>query len=70
MKTKKLINSADNIISELIDGTVGAHPGILTLEGETRRAVVAINGPRNGKVGIAFSRFRNGRWLFSAQSFA
>ena len=52
MKTKKMINSADDIISELIDGMVGAHPDILTLEGQTGRAVVAINGPRDGKVGI------------------
>lgn len=52
MKTKKLINSADDVISELIEGMVGAHPDILSLEGETGRVVVAVNGPRDGKVGI------------------
>ncbi len=52
MKTKKLINSADDVISELVEGMISAHPDILTLDGQSGRAVVAINGPHEGKVGI------------------
>lgn len=52
VKTKKLINAPDDIIPEMIEGIVGAHPDILRVEGETGRAVVAVDGPRDGKVGI------------------
>ncbi|MFS2324681.1 dihydroxyacetone kinase subunit DhaL [Brucella sp. H1_1004] len=52
VKTKKLINAPENIIAEMIEGMVGAHPDILRVEGETGRAVVAVDGPREGKVGI------------------
>lgn len=52
VKTKKLINSPENIIAEMIEGMVGAHPDMLRVEGETGRAVVAVDGPRDGKVGI------------------
>ncbi len=51
-KTKKLINQPDDVISELIDGMISAHPDLLKSGGETGRAVVAVNGPRDGKVGI------------------
>jgi len=51
-KTKKLINAPENIIAEMIEGMIGAHPDLLRLEGETGRAVVAVDGPRDGKVGI------------------
>lgn len=51
-KTKKLINATDRIIPELIEGMVGAHPDLLRLGGDTGRAVVAVNGPRPGKVGV------------------
>ncbi|MGB3877488.1 MAG: dihydroxyacetone kinase family protein, partial [Shinella zoogloeoides] len=52
VKTKKLINAPENIIPEMIEGMVGAHPDMLRVEGETGRAVVAVDGPRDGKVGI------------------
>ncbi|MEP0520461.1 MAG: dihydroxyacetone kinase subunit DhaL [Hyphomicrobiales bacterium] len=51
-KTKKLINNADDVIDELIDGMVGAHPHLLSVQGQTGRAIVAKQGPRPGKVGI------------------
>ncbi|MDO5642537.1 MAG: dihydroxyacetone kinase subunit DhaL [Paracoccus sp. (in: a-proteobacteria)] len=51
-KSKKLINAPENIIAEMIRGMVGAHPDILALEGPTGRAIVAVDGPRDGKVGI------------------
>ncbi|HAM90377.1 MAG TPA: dihydroxyacetone kinase subunit L [Rhodobacteraceae bacterium] len=50
--SKKLINDPDNLIAELIEGMVSAHPNHLTVEGKTNRAIVALNGPRDGKVGI------------------
>ncbi len=49
---KKLINDPDNLIAELIEGMVSAHPNLLTVQGDTGRAIVALNGPRDGKVGI------------------
>ncbi|MEP1209787.1 MAG: dihydroxyacetone kinase subunit DhaL [Rhizobiaceae bacterium] len=49
---KKLINNPDDLISELLRGMISAHPDLLTTEGETGRAIVARNGPRDGKVGI------------------
>ena len=52
MTQKKLINNPDDLISELIQGMVSAHPNHLTVEGDTGRAIVARNGPRDGKVGI------------------
>lgn len=50
--SRKLINDPDDLIAELIEGMVSAHPDHLTVEGETGRAIVARNGPRDGKVGI------------------
>ena len=49
---KKMINDPDALIEHLIEGMVSAHPQFLTVEGETGRAIVARNGPREGKVGI------------------
>ncbi|MAY63331.1 MAG: dihydroxyacetone kinase subunit L [Rhizobiales bacterium] len=49
---KKLINDPGTLIEDLIAGMVSAHPDHLTVEGETGRAIVALNGPREGKVGI------------------
>lgn len=52
VSTKKLINAPDQIIQEMIEGMTGAHPDLLRVEGETGRAIVAVDGPRAGKVGI------------------
>ncbi|WP_068119608.1 dihydroxyacetone kinase subunit DhaL [Tropicimonas marinistellae] len=51
-RTKKLMNAPEAIISELIEGMVSAHPDMLRVEGSMGRAVVAVDGPRDGKVGI------------------
>ena len=51
-KTKKLINATETIIAELIGGLTGAYPDMLRVEGRTGRAIVAVDGPRDGKVGI------------------
>ncbi|MGB3875317.1 MAG: dihydroxyacetone kinase subunit DhaL [Shinella zoogloeoides] len=52
IKTKKLINAPEDIIPEFIEGFVEVWPDLLTVEGPTGRAVVARQGPRDGKVGI------------------
>jgi len=49
---RKLINDPDTLIEDLIAGMVAAHPDLLCVEGKTGRAIVARNGPRDGKVGI------------------
>lgn len=49
---RKLINDPDELIEDLIAGMVSAHPGLICVEGETGRAIVALDGPREGKVGI------------------
>jgi dihydroxyacetone kinase phosphoprotein-dependent L subunit len=64
-KTKKLINNPDDLIAELIDGMVGAHPDLLRKEGRTGRAVVAVDGPRDGKVGIVIGGGSGHEPLFS-----
>ena len=51
-KTKKFVNAHDDIIPEMIEGMVSAYPGLLRVEGQTGRAVVAVDGPRDGKVGV------------------
>lgn len=51
-KTKKLINAPEDIIPQLIRGMVAAHPDMLCVEGGTGRAIVAVDGPRDGKVGV------------------
>jgi dihydroxyacetone kinase len=51
-KTKKIMNAPENIIPEMIEGMIGAHPDLLRVSGATGRAVVAIDGPRAGKVGV------------------
>lgn len=50
--TKKLMNAPEAIIPEMIEGMIYAHPDILRLDGATGRAVVAVDGPRDGKVGV------------------
>lgn len=52
VRTKKLINAPEDIVAEAIEGMVLAHPDLLAVEGRTGRAVVAVDGPRDGKVGV------------------
>ena len=49
---RKLINDPDALIENLIEGMVSAHPQHLCVQGDTGRAIVARDGPRDGKVGI------------------
>jgi len=52
MPTKKLLNAADDIVDEMIDGAIAAHPGYLRRLEEHPRALAAAHGAREGKVGI------------------
>ncbi|MEO9337576.1 bifunctional sugar-binding transcriptional regulator/dihydroxyacetone kinase subunit DhaK [Mesorhizobium sp. SB112] len=52
MKTKKLINDPKNIIEEMLDGIIKAHPKHVRQLEESPRSVIAVNGPRKGKVGL------------------
>ncbi len=51
-KHRKLINDPDHLIEDLVAGMISAHPDLICVEGDTGRAIVALNGPRDGKVGI------------------
>ncbi len=51
-QTKKLINDADNIIEEMLEGVLAAHPDHLRQLEDSPRAIIAKNGPREGKVGL------------------
>ena len=52
MKTKKLINDPKVIIEEMLEGIVAAHPKYVRQVEGVPRAVVAVDGPRRGKVGL------------------
>ena len=51
-KTKKLINDPDDIIEEMLEGVIAAHPNHLYQVEGSSRAVIAKLGPREGKVGL------------------
>jgi len=52
MATKKLQNSGDDAVDEMLDGVLAAHPEHLRRIPGARRGVVAVDGPRPGKVGL------------------
>lgn len=52
MRTKKLINEPKAIIEEMLEGIVAAHPRHLRQVPSSPRSVVAVDGPRKGKVGL------------------
>ncbi|SCW61638.1 dihydroxyacetone kinase DhaK subunit [Rhizobium mongolense subsp. loessense] len=52
MKTKKLINSGANVVDEMLQGVLAAHPDHLYAAEGMPRAIIAKNGPRQGKVGL------------------
>lgn len=51
-QTKKLINNPDNIIEEMLEGVLGAHPQHVYQHPDSTRAIIARDGPRDGKVGL------------------
>ena len=50
--TKKLMNGAEDMIGQMLAGIVAAHPEHVRLLPENGRSIVAVNGPRAGKVGV------------------
>ncbi|HEX4769120.1 MAG TPA: bifunctional sugar-binding transcriptional regulator/dihydroxyacetone kinase subunit DhaK [Lichenihabitans sp.] len=52
VKTKKLINDPNAVIEEMLEGIVAAHPKHLRQLPHSPRSVVAVDGPRKGKVGL------------------
>ena len=52
MKTKKIINSGDDAVDEMLDGILLAHADVLRRSDESPRAIIAKDGPREGKVGL------------------
>lgn len=51
-KTKKLINNPDNLIEEMLEGVLAAHPEHLQQLEHSPRAIIARHGPRKNKVGL------------------
>ena len=51
-RTKKLMNAADDIVREMIEGLCGAAPEHVYMHPDNWRAVIARSGPRPGKVGV------------------
>lgn len=52
VKTKKIINSGDDAVDEMLDGILLAHNDTLRRADNSPRAIIARNGPRAGKVGL------------------
>ena len=46
------MNDADGMIDQMLAGIVAAHPDHVRLTPENARAIVAVHGPRAGKVGV------------------
>ena len=49
---KKLINAPDVVVEEMLEGAIRAHRAYLRPLAASRRALVALDGPRPGKVGL------------------
>ncbi len=52
MLTKKIINRGEDAVDEMLEGMLAAHPRHLKRHVNNPRAIVAMNGPRPGKVGL------------------
>ncbi len=52
MATKKIINDGDDAVDEMLDGVLAAHADVLVQLPDSRRSIVARQGPRKGKVGL------------------
>ena len=52
MGTKKLINAPKVIVEEMLEGIVAVHPRHLRPLPDSPRSVVAVEGPRKGRVGL------------------
>ncbi|MEM8914910.1 MAG: dihydroxyacetone kinase subunit DhaK [Pseudomonadota bacterium] len=52
MKTKKIINAGEDAVDEMLDGILLAHGDTLRRSDISKRAIIAKQGPRDGKVGL------------------
>ncbi len=52
MKTKKLINDSKVVVEEMLEGIVAAHPNHVRQLPASPRSLVAVDAPREGKVGV------------------
>jgi phosphoenolpyruvate---glycerone phosphotransferase subunit DhaK len=52
VQTKKLINSPEHVVEEMLDGIIAAHPGIIARIEGAPLALKAVGSARPGKVGI------------------
>jgi phosphoenolpyruvate---glycerone phosphotransferase subunit DhaK len=52
MASKKLINDPNAIIEEMLEGMLAAHPRHLRQLPNNARSIIAVDGPRPGKVGL------------------
>lgn len=52
MQTKKIINDGNRAVDEMLDGIIAAHPAHLRRVAGSPRSIVAVDGPRAGKVGL------------------
>jgi len=52
VKTKKIINAGDDAVDEMLDGILLAHGNTLRRAETAHRAIIATQGPRDGKVGL------------------
>ena len=52
MKSKKIINDGADAVDEMLAGVLAAHPRHLRAVTGSPRSVVAVDGPRPGKVGL------------------
>ncbi len=52
MTVKKIINNGADAVDEMLAGILAAHPNHLKRVEGTARSVVAVDGPRQGKVGL------------------
>lgn len=49
---KKFLNNPNDVVEEMLDGVIASHKPYLKTIGTSRRALVARDGPRPGKVGL------------------
>lgn len=52
MQTKKIINEGGAAVDEMLEGVLAAHPRHLRVVEGSPRSIVAVDGPRQGKVGL------------------
>lgn len=51
-KVKKLLNTSEDVVDEMLEGILLAHDKYLKVSPAHRRAIIAKEGPRPGKVGL------------------